>query len=76
MHALKLYGPRTGRQNFYGAARGPCGPREWTYEFCSKQTGNSPYRAREYDVTEALGETPNLYIGANFIYLPLIMNNI
>ena len=26
MHALKLYGPRTGRQNSYGAARGPCGP--------------------------------------------------
>ena len=40
MHALKLYGPRTGRQNSYGAARGPCGPREWTYDFCSKQPGN------------------------------------
>ena len=36
MHALKLYGPRTGRQNSYGAARGPCMPREWTYDFCSK----------------------------------------
>ena len=23
MHALKLYGPRTGRQNPYSAARGP-----------------------------------------------------
>ena len=46
MHALKLYGPRTGRQNSYGAARGPCGPREWTYEFCSKQPGNSPGTAR------------------------------
>ena len=54
MHALKLYGPRTGRQNSYGAARGPCGPREWTYDFCSKQPGNSPYGARECDVTEAL----------------------
>ena len=54
MHALKLYGPRTGRQNSYGAARAPCGPREWTYEFCSKQPGNSPYGARECDVTEAL----------------------
>ena len=31
MHALKLYGPRTGRQNSYGAAHGP---REWTYDFC------------------------------------------
>ena len=30
MLALKLYGPRTGRQNSYGAARGPCGAREWT----------------------------------------------
>ena len=53
MHALKLYGPRTGEQNSYGAARGPCGPREWTYDFCSKQPGNSPYGARECDVTEA-----------------------
>ena len=54
MHALKLYGPRTGRQNSYGAVRGPCGPREWTYDFCSKQPGNSLYGARECDVTEAL----------------------
>ena len=54
MHALKLYGPRTGRQNSYGPAQGPCGPREWTYDFCSKQPGNSPYGARECDVTEAL----------------------
>ena len=46
MHALKLYGPRTGRQNSYGAARGPCGPREWTYDFCSKQPVNSPWTAR------------------------------
>ena len=42
MHALTLYGPRTGRQNSYGAALGPCGPREWTYDFCTKQSGNSP----------------------------------
>ena len=42
MHALKLYGPRTGRQNSYGSARDPCGPREWTYDFCAKQPGNSP----------------------------------
>ena len=34
IHALKLYGPRTGMQNSYGAARGPYGPREWTYDFC------------------------------------------
>ena len=46
MHALKLYGSRTGRQNSYGAARGPCGPREWTYNFCSKQPGKSPGTAR------------------------------
>ena len=26
IHALKLYGPRTGRQNSYGAARGRSGP--------------------------------------------------
>ena len=54
MHVLKLYGPRTGRQNSYDAVRGPSGPREWTYDFCSKQPGNSPYGAREYDVSEAL----------------------
>ena len=54
MHVLKLYGPRTGRQKSYGTARGPCGPHEWTYDFCSKQPGNSPYGARECDVTEAL----------------------
>ena len=47
MHALKLYGPRTGSQNSYCVARGPC-------DFCSKQPGNSPYGARECDVTEAL----------------------
>ena len=46
LHALKLYGSRTGRQNSYGAARGQCGPREWTYDFCSKQPGNSPGTAR------------------------------
>ena len=46
MHALKLYGRRTGRQNSYGAARGPCGPREWTYDFCSKQPVNSQGTAR------------------------------
>ena len=45
MHALKLYGPRTGRQNSYGAAWGPCGPREWTYDFCLKQPVNSPRTA-------------------------------
>ena len=53
MHALKLYGPRTGSQNSCGAERVPCGSREWTYDFCSKQPGNSPYGARECDVTAA-----------------------
>ena len=36
MHALKLYRPRAGRLNSYGPALGPCGPRRWTYDFCSK----------------------------------------
>ena len=53
-HALKFYGPRTGRQNSYGAAWGPFGPLEWTCDFCSKQPGNSPYGDRECDVTWAL----------------------
>ena len=60
MHALKLYGPHTGRQNSYDAAWGPCGPRGWTYDFCSKQPGKSPYGARECDVTEALPTLPLL----------------
>ena len=34
MHAIELYGPRTGRQNSYGAARVPCCSPEWTYDFC------------------------------------------
>ena len=42
MHASKLYGPRTGRLNSYGAARGSCGRREWTYDFVQ----NSPGTAR------------------------------
>ena len=41
MQALKLYGPRTGRQNSYGASPGPCRAREWTYDFCSKQPGTA-----------------------------------
>ena len=41
MHTLKHYGPPTGRQDSYGAARVPYGPREWTYDLCSKQPGNS-----------------------------------
>ena len=54
MHALKLYGPSTGRQNLYLAALGPCGPRECTCDFCSKQPGHSPHGARECDLTAAL----------------------
>ena len=51
MHAIKLYvRAHTERQNSYGAARGPCGPRGWTYDFCSKQPVNG---AREWDVTGA-----------------------
>ena len=54
MHALKLYGPHTGRQNSYSAARGPYRSHGWTYDFCSKQPGNSLYGAQECDVTGAL----------------------
>ena len=42
MHALKFYGPHTGRQYSYGAARGPCG----RTIFFSKQHVNSPGTAR------------------------------
>ena len=55
MHALKLCGPRTRRQNSYGAARDPYGTREWTCDFCSKQPVNNPYGARECDVTGEWG---------------------
>ena len=54
MHALKLYGPHTGRQNSYSAARGPYRSHGWTYDFCSKQPGNSLYGAQECDVIGAL----------------------
>ena len=65
MHALKLYGPRTGRQNSYGAARGPCGPREWTYDFCSKQPVNSPGTART-----GPGSVMWLRHNADFLWFP------
>ena len=54
MHALKLYGTRTGRQNSYGVARVPCGSREWTYAFSSKQPRSSPYGVRAGEVNGAL----------------------
>ena len=60
MHTLKLYGPCTGRQNSYGATRVSYGPREWTYDFCSKQPGNSPYGAR-YDLTWELLKTSETF---------------
>ena len=62
MHTLKLYRPHTGRQNSYGAALGPCGPREWMYNFCSKQPVNSPYVAWECDVTGTLNIVQNTKI--------------
>ena len=49
MHASKLYGPRTGRQNSYGAARGP-----WVdVRFLFKTAREQPVRGRECDVTGA-----------------------
>ena len=65
VHTLKLYGPRTERQNPYGAARGPCGPREWTYDFCSKQPVNSPHGARECDVMPLLHHIPGHRMGCS-----------
>ena len=50
MHALKLYGPRTGSQNSYGPVRGAgVGPVSGRTIFVQ----NSPYGARECDVTGA-----------------------
>ena len=74
MHALKYYGPRTGRQNSYDAARGPYEPREWTCDFCSKHPGKSPNGARECDVTGALAldETIVIWRVCNDQELPTI----
>ena len=41
MHALKLYGPRTGRQNSYGTSR-------VDVRFCSKRPLNSPRTAHKW----------------------------
>ena len=54
MHALKLYGPRTGRQNSYGAARDPWVDVRFLFKTALEQPGDSPYGARECDVIEAL----------------------
>ena len=65
MHTLKLYGPCTERQNSNGAARGPCGPHQWTFDFCSKQPVNSPYGARECDVMPQSHHTPGPRMGCS-----------
>ena len=64
-------GPQAYDANCTGPARGgdirtaPHGPREWTYDVCSKQPGNSPYGARECDVTEASHHTPGPRTGCS-----------
>ena len=42
MHALKLYGPRTGRQNLYGAARGPCADVWFLFKTAREQPVRGP----------------------------------
>ena len=54
MHALKLYGPRTGRQNSYGARAGPVSGRTIFVQISPGTAREQPVRARECDVTEAL----------------------
>ena len=44
MHALKLYGPRTGRQNSYGATRAPYGPPWVDVRFLFKTAREQPVR--------------------------------
>ena len=58
MHALKLYGSRTGRQNSYGAARGPWVNLRFLFKTAREQPRNSPYGTQECDVTQALGSQP------------------
>ena len=64
-------GPQAYDANCTGPARGgdirtaSHGPREWTYDVCSKQPGNSPYGARECDVTEASHHTPGPRTGCS-----------
>ena len=54
MHALKLYAPRTGRQNSHGPVRAPWVDVRFLFKTTCEPPGNSPYGARECDVTEAL----------------------
>ena len=54
MHALKLYGPRTGGQNSYDAARDPWVDVRFLFKTAREQPGNNPYGVRECDVTGAL----------------------
>ena len=54
MHAWKLYGSRTGRQNCTAPHGARAGPVSGHTIFVQKQPGNSPYGARECDVTGAL----------------------
>ena len=42
MHALKLYGPRTGRQNSYGAALGPCVDVRFLFKTAREQPVRGP----------------------------------
>ena len=73
--SLNLYGARRlitsilraqyGEATFVRRRTGPYGPREWTYHLYSKQPGNSPYGARECDVTEASHHTPGPRTGCS-----------
>ena len=56
MHALKLYGPCTGRQNSYGAVRASWVDIRILFKTPLGQPGNSPYGG---DVTGALLEITN-----------------
>ena len=61
MHALKLYGPCTGRQNVYGAARGPV-PAPWVdVRFLFKTAREQPVRGPGVWCDWALGQMKRPY---------------
>ena len=44
MYALKLYGPRTGKQNSYGAVRAPWVDMRFLFKTAREQPGKKPIR--------------------------------
>ena len=64
MHALKLYRPHTGRQNSYGATRGPYGSREWfSFKTAREQAVRGPGAWCDWGNTSHSGHPYGLFPG-------------